>query len=288
MRPVASLGLPALLFLALAAEAAGQPRGTALLPNGAIGPCFPTEGTHLIFVQGERLQAAFGLLMERSPTFAGAMAAIQADNAMRMRIGYPRHVLRAHERLGGEDRGGAVFLADGGVFQPHGTILCGVRVVVFTERLEEELLRAGVPERAVVLDLALMIAHEVFGHLVPFAEQKIPVWPTPCRDPDHRRARRITGCAVDRENLIRQELGIAERTSYAQVDGPLLCEVTGRSCRFRRPGVRVATAGAGIGSYLPAPPRAPAVGRASDRPDTRLPSVLAERPQPAFAPAPAP
>lgn len=253
MRPVASLGLPALLFLALAADVAGQPRGTALLPNGTVRPCFPTAGAHLVFVQGERLQAAYDLLVERSPTFAGAIAAIQTDNTMRIRIGYPRHVMPNHERLGGEDRGGAVFLADGGIFQPHGTILCGVRVVVFTERLEEELLRAGVPEPAVVLDLALMIAHEVFGHLVPFAQQQVPVWPTPCRDPDHRRARRITGCAVDRENLIRQELGLPERTSYAQVDGPIPCELTGRSCRFRRPGV-----------------------------------VLADRPQPAFAPAPAP
>jgi hypothetical protein len=288
MRPVASLGLPALLFLALAADAAGQPRGTALLPDGTVRPCFPTEGTHLVFVQGERLQAAYDLLMERSPAFAGAVAAIQTGNAMRIRIGYPRHVMRAHERLGGEDRGGAVFLADGGVFQPHGTILCGVRVVVFTERLEEELLRAGVPERSVVLDLALMIAHEVFGHLVPFAEQQIPVWPTPCRDPDHRRARRITGCAVDRENLIRQELGIPERTSYAQVEGPLFCEATGRSCRFRRPGIGVATAGVGIGSHLHAPPRPPAVRRAPDRPALPLPSVLTERSQAAFAPAPAP
>jgi hypothetical protein len=284
MRPVATFGLPGLLLLALAVDAGAQPRGTALLPSGPVRPCFPTEGAHLVFVQGARLQAAYGLLMERSPTFASAMAAIEGSNAMRIRIGYPRYVMPAHERLGGEDRGGAVFLADGGLFQPHGTILCGVRVVVFTERLEEELLRAGVPEHAVVEDLALMIAHEVFGHLVPFAEQQVPVWPTPCRDPDHRRARRTTGCAVDRENLIRKELSVPERASYAQVDGPLLCELTDGSCRFRRPGIHVATVPALPGPHLFGTRRPPAIPAQLFRPTRAPASVVADRPEPAFAP----
>jgi hypothetical protein len=272
MRPIASIGLPSLLILALATDVDGQPRGTVVLPTGAVNSCFPSEGAHLAFVQGDRVRAAYELLLERSPTFAGALAAIEAENSMRIRIGYPEHVMPVREGLEGEQRGGAAFLAGDGVFHPHGTILCDVRVVLFTERLEDELLMVGVPEEALVLDLAVMIAHEVFGHLVPFAEQPIPVWPTPCRDPDHRRARRTTGCAVDRENLIRQELSLPERRTYAQVDGPLMCELTGAACRFRRAAPRLA-------STRPVP--IPAIQPVTLRP-TR--SAVAARPTPTWAP----
>jgi hypothetical protein len=235
MRPIAPIGLAALLSLSPGA-AGGQALGSVLMPTGTLRPCVPTEGAYRAFVQGPRLQAAYQLLLDRSPSFAEALAAIESTNGMRIRVGYRRHLLRGSERLMGEERAGAVFLADGALFHPPGTILCGVRVVFFTEELEEGLLAAGVPEAALVEDLAVMIAHEVFGHLIPFAEQKLPVWPTPCRDPEGRAARWTTGCAVDRENLIRQELGVTERSTYARPDGPLACELAGRRCRLPRPG----------------------------------------------------
>jgi hypothetical protein len=224
------------LFLVPAVPVTGQAPGTALLPTGIVRPCFPAAGTHRVFVQGERLEAAYGLLLERSPTFAQAVSAIEASNMVRIRVGYRDQVMETWERQFGEDRSGAVFLADGTHFHPAGTIVCGVRVVFFTEGLEEELIRRGVPESAVVEDLAVMLAHEVYGHLVPFAEQGVTAWPTPCRDPAGRRGRRATGCAVDRENVIREEMGFSLRVTYASVEGPLACELTRKSCRFAGPG----------------------------------------------------
>lgn len=222
--------LGALLVLASTAPIQGQALGTALLPTGTLRPCVPSQGTHRTFVQGERLEAAFQLLLERSPTFASAIAAIEASGMLRVRIGYRNHVMRNYERLLGEDRSAAVFLSDDPLRYPTGNVQCHVRVVFFTETLEDELVWAGVPEDVLVLDLALVLAHEVFGHLVPFAEQGVTLWPTPCRDPDRARARRTTGCAVDRENVIRSELGVPERLSYARVDGPLLCALPGQRC----------------------------------------------------------
>jgi hypothetical protein len=230
------VGLTALLTLAPATAVAGQVLGRELLPTGTVRPCFPTQGAHRAFVQGERLQAAYGLLLERSPTFAAAVAAVESRNAMRIRIGYREHVMHGFEASMDGEQGGAVFLADGSSHHPAGTILCGVRVVFFTERLEEELLRAGgVAEDELLMDLAVMIAHEVYGHLIPFAEQDIPVWPTPCRDTDPGDEATSPGCAVERENRIRQELGVSGRYTYAHLDGPLLCALRGRPC-FVRPG----------------------------------------------------
>jgi len=219
-----------LLVLATSTPVGGQALGTALLPTGTLRPCVPAQGAHRTFVQGERLEAAYRLLLERSPSFAAAVAAVELSGMLRVRIGYRDHVMRSYERLMGEDRSAAAFLSDDPLRYPTGNVQCHVRVVFFTDALEEELLRAGVPEDVVILDLALVLAHEVFGHLVPFAEQGVTLWPSPCRDPERALARRTTGCAVDRENLIRRELGVPERTSYARVDGPLLCALPGQRC----------------------------------------------------------
>jgi hypothetical protein len=229
-RRVLELGLVAPLVLVSLTEADTQAVGSVILPSGTISPCYVSQGAHRVVVAGERLEAAYDLLLDRSPTFAAAIQAIEAGGSMRVRIGYRQHVMRPFERLVNEERSGAAFLTEGLLFQPPGTILCEVRVVFFTEELEAELLRQGVPEEELVMDLALVLAHEVYGHLVPFTDQPAPAWPSPCRDPAPRHARTRTGCAVDRENVIREELGVRERTSYARVDGPLLCSLPGQAC----------------------------------------------------------
>lgn len=287
----------ALLVMACAAPVSGQALGTVLLPTGTLRPCTATEGTHRVFVQGDRLQAAYDLLLKRSPSFAVAMDQVESSGMLRVRIGYRQHVMRSHERLLGEERAAAVFLADA-VGYSTGYPQCHVRVVVFTEALEEELLRAGVPEEAVVLDLALVLAHEVFGHLVPFAEQGVTVWPTPCRDPDRRAAWRTTGCAVDRENLIRRELGVPERATYARVDGPLLCALPGQRCtrwKLSNPGRALAGVtfdaftdeAAFLARRAPAMPLAPAPPVRST-PPTFAPAVPEPSPAAASAAAPGP
>lgn len=230
MRPTPVVAIAILALLASSGPVQGQAIGTVLLPKGPLTPCYPAHGTHRVLVHGERLQAAYDLLLARSPTFAAAVAAVETGGSMRVRIGYREQLFEAHERLLGEEGGGAALLADGDGFHPPGTILCEVRVVFFTEGLEEELVATGVSEEDVILDLAVVLVHEVFGHLIPFADQPVPVWPTPCRDPRHRWATLATGCAVDRENVIRRELGLPERVVYAHVDGPLLCALHGQTC----------------------------------------------------------
>jgi hypothetical protein len=230
MRRVLAIGVVVFAILPPGRAVHGQAIGTVVLPKGAIGPCYPAHGAHRIVVEGDRLRKAFDLAVERSPTFAAAVAAVEASGSMRVRIGYRDQLLGAYERLAGEERAGAAFLADGRLFNPPGTILCEVRVVFFTAPLEERLVQAGIAEDDVILDLALVLVHEVFGHLIPFTEQVVPVWPTPCRDPRPRQRAAATGCAVDRENTIRRELGVPERRSYAHVDGPLVCALPGQSC----------------------------------------------------------
>lgn len=260
MRAFVAPGLGVLLALAAAGPGLGQAPGRVLLPHGTVQQCVPTAGAHRAFVRGDRLNRAWALLLTESPTFAEAIAAIESTGLFRIRIGYRDHLMPRNERILGEDRGGAVFMADGNSHQPAGTILCGVRVVFFTERLESELIRAGVPEDELVRDLALVLAHEVFGHLVPFAEQPVTIWPTPCRDPVGRRARSTAGCAVERENVIRRELGADPRASYGHVAGPLLCALRDRPCA------------------LPDPRNHPLAGLAALRPEpVRVSTVLAPR-----------
>jgi hypothetical protein len=229
MRRVLAIGVVVVILLPGGAVH-GQAIGTVVLPKGTVGPCYPAHGAHRILVEGDRLRKAFDLVMERSPTFAAAVAAVEAGGSMRVRIGYRHQLLDAYERLSSEDRVGAAFLADSRLFNPPGTILCEVRVVFFTAPLEERLVQAGIAEEDVILDLALVLVHEVYGHLIPFTEQVVPVWPTPCRDPGLRQAASATGCAVDRENAVRRELGVPERRSYAHVDGPLVCALPAQSC----------------------------------------------------------
>jgi hypothetical protein len=255
MRPAPVVTVAALAILASSAPIHGQAIGAVLLPKGTLAPCYPAHGTHRVLVHGERLKAAFDLLLDRSPTFAAAVVGMESSGSMRVRIGYRQQLLDAHERLLGEERGGAAFLADGHVYYPPGSILCEVRVVFFTEWLEEELVRAGIAEEDVILDLAMVLVHEVFGHLIPFTNQPVPVWPTPCRDPRHRRAAFETGCAVDRENVIRRELGLPERSSYARVEGPLFCALHGQACTDPdpTPEAHPAPLGSEVIRALPAP-----------------------------------
>lgn len=255
MRRVPVIRVAILAVLASGGTVHAQGIGTVLLPKGPMAPCYPAHGTHRFLVHGERLKVAYDLLLDRSPTFAAAVAGVESSGSMRVRIGYRQQLLETHERLLDEERGGAVLLADGHVYHPPGSILCEIRIIFFTESLEEELVGAGIAEQDVILDLAVVLVHEVFGHVIPFTDQPVPVWPTPCRDPRGRRAGFATGCAVDRENVIRRELGLPERITYAHVEGPLLCALPGQTCtdRERARGTGGDLLGSEVTQGLPAP-----------------------------------
>ena len=102
-------------------------------------------------------------------------------------------------------------------FHSHAPDTKGVRVTLFSGSLESQALLKGYPRKSLLLDLATIIAHEIYSHAVPMWEMTTPIWPGPCRDPV-RREEPTQACSILRENVIRRELGLPERTTYEEDD----------------------------------------------------------------------
>lgn len=94
---------------------------------------------------------------------------------------------------------------------PITDILVAVNVAQLAQAAEE----AGDPALR-DHDIAIALAHELIGHALPWSQSNH--YFQGCADPSFEQLQatpNVTGCAVDRENAVRGELGIARRTSYA-------------------------------------------------------------------------
>lgn len=212
--------LTAVVLTAVPATTNAQVPGGPVLPSGPVAACPQTQGP-TVTVSGDRLVAAMALLRASSPTFNRAMDRIEARGRVSVRVGYPDHLDSSYQAAYRRDEVVAAIYATGADgWTVPGTVVCGIDVVLFTESVESAALLRGETESRIVLDLALVLAHELVGHVVPFVDRRTHTWPTPCRDADLPAG---TGCAVERENRVRAELGVARRRSYGSTGLRVLC-----------------------------------------------------------------
>lgn len=105
----------------------------------------------------------------------------------------------------------------------------GVHIVFYTREIAAIARAAGVANETITRELAIVLAHELYGHVVPAA--LAGTYPSPCADPVWDVAGEEKGCAVERENRIRNEIGSAERLRYRHVDLSFFCVSNEATCR---------------------------------------------------------
>lgn len=109
----------------------------------------------------------------------------------------------------------------------------GARVMVYTGVLEERALERGYAPEELTIDLALILGHEIYAHIIPAFEQGVDVLSNPCPDP-HARQHPLYSCALKRENRLRRELGLQPRTTHSSQDlGFVRCAIV-NDCRSLR------------------------------------------------------
>ena len=90
-------------------------------------------------------------------------------------------------------------------------VMYGVLVTVDVPKLREMAARMGQPARVVEADAALILVHEIYGHVVPLSRTRALA--DGCPDPAPAEPA-LSSCAIVRENRIRAELGLPARDSY--------------------------------------------------------------------------
>lgn len=88
------------------------------------------------------------------------------------------------------------------------------RIVLYTSPYETLAHSNGYPRENLVRERAIILAHELYGHVFPMVDDDPGKFPGPCGDPVKGQAV-LDSCAVQRENVIRRELGLPERTTYS-------------------------------------------------------------------------
>jgi hypothetical protein len=139
-----------------------------------------------------------------------------------LRVGYADAFEGRYARFVADHGGAAVFPSDGDVQPRDGTRADAVDIVFFTADTEAAALAAGMGFEQLVEQLTLMLVHEVYGHALPLVDRG--VWPLPCEDPPFASPPWVLGCAAERENEIRADMGVPARRRYAgHTDLPFLC-----------------------------------------------------------------
>lgn len=178
----------------------------------------------------DRLRRAYEILLERSPSFRSA-AELFETGPVKITIGYAESF--PHDRYRGHFTGLAAIFPGESLQLPHGEPLDSLHVVFFTRRLEQVAIgQMGVPEEEVITDLAILLAHELYGHVASLSREQSPRWPPPCRDPHWTEGG--LGCAGEAENLIRRELGISPRASHMKIDLLFVCVAMPVQCERLR------------------------------------------------------
>lgn len=242
--------LIALLALTATGCAGGHDAGRAHPPIPHRPDCLsaqPSDSHDTTLSHDDLLEEAYQALLERSATFRAAVDTLTLGRNVELRIGRPGAFEPAYEFRPSEK------VARVWPHWSHGSKNAGPRltridVVLYTNEIVERALKAKVSPSAIRTDLALILAHEVFGHAVSLANGAVP-GALPCRDPKDGRKR---GCAVERENRIRTELGLPLREAYGVMDLTLwgsadysLCQPSERTIEARRAMGQEVTGGPG-------------------------------------------
>jgi len=198
--------------------ASAPPHGAApQAPPPAEAPAF-RHGSITVF--DPELARLIQDLARRSPTFAGALETI-SRGTLPMVVGAPDQVRRL---LPSELRRRAP-IAYAAAVHDHAGGLAGPRVrrvVVVVDLAAYARLYRGAPDAAAMsLDLEVILAHEIAGHAVGWSVSGRLL--SGCLDPDPLTVATVPGvlgCAVERENAVRRELGVAERHAYGHLIYP--------------------------------------------------------------------
>jgi len=179
-----------------------------------------------IMIVSEGLLPAYTLLIQQSAIFRAAVDELN-QTGFEVVIGYhddfePSYRLPV---LGG--------LAQVKPLFHDNNRLYGVHIVFYTRDMEASARAAGITIKTITRELAIILAHELYGHVVPAA--RVRMYPSPCADPAWEMASQEKGCAVERENQIRNEIGFGERPRYGFVDLSFFCVSNEGACRAAAP-----------------------------------------------------
>lgn len=207
-----------------------RPGALALLSTTILLPaCVSTQGMHMekrpgqVYVISEELRPSYDLLMRESKSFRAAMQQVER-NGFRIVIGYQDDFEDPYpDPVFGSVAGVDPLLYDHGFDRYY-----GVNVVFFTRRTEAAARAVGVSQETITRELAVVLAHEIYGHVVPSVTQRL--YPSPCQDPNWEVGIHEAGCAVERENIIRAEIGFPLRPRYLHLDLSFFCAVNADTC----------------------------------------------------------
>jgi hypothetical protein len=171
------------------------------------------SGGGTIEFRSPRLALAYAWALARSPKFRDAMTAYATGPRFLLRVGYADAFEDRYDRFVNNHGGAAIFAAHGDIQPRDGTSVDVADIVFFTRPAETAALSAGMEYEQLMEQLALMLVHEVYGHALPLVERG--VWPLPCDDPPFASPPWVLGCAAERENEIRADMGVQERRRYS-------------------------------------------------------------------------
>jgi len=198
--------------------------------------CDALASQEIIHIEDPLLQEAFDFLQTHSPSFAADLERFQDRGLVSVRIGFAddfddtySDVPAGASNVAGVFAGGRYTGVD---FIQPGHVVCNLDVVFFIAKDVEAAVAAGMSRDEIRDDLAVILAHEFYGHVIPYGLQEEIRWPIPCGDIDSDTAPESIGCAGDRENVVRRETDVPPRTRYrsGQIDVGLLCVRSPERC----------------------------------------------------------
>ncbi|HEX7091430.1 MAG TPA: hypothetical protein VF192_14925 [Longimicrobiales bacterium] len=160
-----------------------------------------------VTVADELLATRMDALERRSATWRAGMDSIHATGFYVL-VGGPaavRSMVRGLERYSPQHLGEVIPLRD-----ENGEI-AGAVVTIDLPRLERLWRRTDLPRSAFEADVDRILIHEIYGHVVPLAASRNIEGGCPDPEPGEPA---WTSCAIRRENVIRDELGLEPRVAY--------------------------------------------------------------------------
>lgn len=165
------------------------------------------ESSAPVRILDDLLSRRLSLLSVRSATFRAAMDSLRASG-FQVVVAQPQ---QARRDVPGMRSYAAIHVGEVIPLRDRGNAIVGAVVTVDVPRLEELAREVGASEAALATDVDRILIHELYGHVVPLAASRTIAGGCPDPAPG---APASSSCAMQRENRIRAELGIAPRRSY--------------------------------------------------------------------------
>jgi hypothetical protein len=206
MRP-GFLGIPCFLAIAAGSAVAQGPERAATAD--LIASTAEPIGARAIIAIDERIRSAIERLEEKSALWRDALERV-ADLDRRVLIVTPDRIV-VREGSGAMDAFDGATLAEVSPVPGSNGAIDAVMVVINVALLDSLHARLGSSPEEFEADVERVLAHEVYGHAIPYllagsVEGQCPD-PRPGESPRD-------SCSIRRENDVRREAGLGERTDY--------------------------------------------------------------------------